>query len=137
MKPEGPSASGRDIIRTTSPRPYIDVKTILYRDDPILTCAAAQTVTRPVAQGIAGRHLARAGGVRPAGNLGRAESRGRAATRFTATRSASAIPAIRATSCTYAAARRRHNGKWTVVVDRDIDCSDLIGCGRCARASTR
>ncbi len=132
VKPEGPFGEwtgyySDDVV----PRPYVDVKTILYRDDPILTCAPQH---KPVDEtgllkGIAGAaeiwKALEACGLPDI--LGVWNHEGGPATRFTAIQIHQRYPGHArnvlhvAASCTAGA----YNGKWTVVVDDDIDCSDL------------
>jgi len=132
VKPEGPFGEwmgyySDDVV----PRPYIDVKTILYRNDPILTCAPQH---KPVDEtgllkGIAGAaeiwHALEACGLPEI--LGVWNHEGGPATRFTAIQIRQRYPGHArnvlhvASSCAAGA----YNGKWTVAVDEDIDCSDL------------
>jgi 4-hydroxy-3-polyprenylbenzoate decarboxylase len=132
VKPEGPFGEwmgyySDDVV----PRPYINVKTILYRDDPILTCAPQH---KPVDEtgllkGIAGAaevwKALEACGLPEI--LGVWNHEGGPATRFTAIQIRQRYPGHArnvlhvASSCAAGA----YNGKWTVVVDEDIDCSDL------------
>jgi UbiD family decarboxylase len=132
VKPEGPFGEwmgyySDDVV----PRPYIDVKTILYRDDPILTCAPQH---KPVDEtgllkGIAGAaeiwKALEACGLPEI--LGVWNHEGGPATRFTVIQIRQRYPGHSrnvlhvASSCAAGA----YNGKWTVVVDEDIDCSDL------------
>src|SRR3989337_1952562 len=113
------------------PRPYINVKTILYRSDPILTCAPQH---KPVDEtgllkGIAGAaHIWRAldaCGVPEV--LGVWNHEAGPATRFTAIQIKQRYPGHArnvlhvACSCQGGA----YAGKWTVVVDEDIDAGDL------------
>ena len=132
VKPEGPFGEwmgyySDDVV----PRPYIDVKTILYRDKPILTCAPQH---KPVDEtgllkGIAGAaevwQALEACGIPEI--LGVWNHEGAPATRFTAIQIRQRYPGHArqvlhvASSCQAGA----YNGKWTVVVDDDIDASDL------------
>jgi 4-hydroxy-3-polyprenylbenzoate decarboxylase len=132
VKPEGPFGEwmgyySDDVV----PRPYIDVKTILYRDNPILTCAPQH---KPVDEtgllkGIAGAaeiwKALEACGLPDI--LGVWNHEGGPATRFTAIQIRQRYPGHArnvlhvASSCAAGA----YNGKWTVVVDEDVDCSDL------------
>lgn len=112
-------------------RPYMDVKTILYRDDPILTCAPQH---KPVDEtgllkGIAGaaqvwRALDACG---LPDILGVWNHEAGPATRFTAIQIRQRYPGHArnalhvASSCQGGA----YAGKWTVVVDEDIDAGDL------------
>ncbi len=112
-------------------RAYMDVKTILYRDDPILTCAPQH---KPVDEtgllkGIAGsaqvwRALDACG---LPDILGVWNHEAGPATRFTAIQIKQRYPGHArnvlhvASSCQGGA----YAGKWTVVVDEDIDAGDL------------
>ena len=113
------------------PRPYIDVKTVLYRNDPILTCAPQH---KPVDEtgllkGIAGAaeiwKALEACGLPEI--LGVWNHEGAPATRFTAIQIRQRYPGHSRNALHVAAncAAGAYNGKWTVVVDEDIDCSDL------------
>lgn len=132
VKPEGPFGEwmgyySDDVV----PRPYIDVKSILYRDDPILTCAPQH---KPVDEtgllkGIAGAaeiwKALEACGLPEI--LGVWNHEAGPATRFTVIQIRQRYPGHArnvlhvASSCSAGA----YNGKWTVVVDEDIDASDL------------
>ncbi len=132
VKPEGPFGEwmgyySDDVV----PRPYINVKRILYRDDPILTCAPQH---KPVDEtgllkGIAGAaeiwKALEACGIPEI--LGVWNHEGGPATRFTVIQIRQRYPGHArqvlhvASSCQAGA----YNGKWTVVVDEDIDASDL------------
>ena len=132
VKPEGPFGEwmgyySDDVV----PRPYLSVKSVLYRDDPILTCAPQH---KPVDEtgllkGIAGAaeiwKALEACGVPEV--LGVWNHEGAPATRFTAVQIRQRYPGHArqvlhvASSCAGGA----YNGKWTVVVDDDIDPSDL------------
>ncbi|HEY1266988.1 MAG TPA: UbiD family decarboxylase [Candidatus Binatia bacterium] len=132
VRPEGPFGEwmgyySDDVV----PRPYIDVKTVLYRDNPILTCAPQH---KPVDEtgllkGIAGAaeiwQALEAAGLPEI--LGVWNHEGGPATRFTAIQIRQRYPGHSrnvlhvASNCAAGA----YNGKWTVVVDDDIDCSDL------------
>ncbi|MBI4524305.1 MAG: UbiD family decarboxylase [Deltaproteobacteria bacterium] len=131
-KPEGPFGEwmgyyADDVV----PRPYINVKTMLYRDNPVLTCAPQH---KPVDEtgllkGIAGAaeiwKALEACGLPEI--LGVWNHEGGPATRFTVIQIRQRYPGHArnvlhvASSCAAGA----YNGKWTVVVDDDIDCSDL------------
>lgn len=131
-KPEGPFGEWMGYISDdVVPRPYIDVKTVLYRDDPILTCAPQH---KPVDEtgllkGIAGAaeiwKALEACGLPEI--LGVWNHEAGPATRFTVIQIRQRYPGHSrnvlhvASSCSAGA----YNGKWTVVVDEDIDCSDL------------
>lgn len=132
VKPEGPFGEwmgyySDDVV----PRPYVNVKTVLYRDDPILTCAPQH---KPVDEtgllkGIAGAaeiwQALEACGLPEV--LGVWNHEAGPATRFTVIQIRQRYPGHArnvlhvASSCAAGA----YNGKWTVVVDEDIDASDL------------
>lgn len=132
VKPEGPFGEwmgyySDDVV----PRPYINVKTILYRNDPIITCAPQH---KPVDEtgllkGIAGAaeiwKSLEACGIPEV--VGVWNHEGAPATRFTVVQIRQRYPGHSrmalhvASSCQGGA----YNGKWTVVVDDDIDASDL------------
>ncbi|MFQ5904559.1 MAG: UbiD family decarboxylase [Candidatus Binatia bacterium] len=132
VRPEGPFGEwmgyySDDVV----PRPCLNVKTILYRDDPILTCAPQH---KPVDEtgllkGIAGAaevwKSLEACGIPEI--LGVWNHEAGPATRFTAIQIRQRYPGHArqvlhvASSCQGGA----YNGKWTVVVDDDIDASDL------------
>ncbi len=131
-KPEGPFGEwmgyySDDVV----PRPYVDVKTVLYRNDPILTCAPQH---KPVDEtgllkGIAGaaeiwKALEAAG---LSGILGVWNHEGGPATRFTVIQIRQRYPG-HARNVLHVAANcmaGAYNGKWTIVVDDDVDCGDL------------
>ena len=132
VKPEGPFGEWMGYYSDdTVPRPYLDVKTILYRDDPILTCAPQH---KPVDEtgllkGIAGaaeiwRSLEACG---IPDILGVWNHEGAPATRFTVVQIRQRYPGHArqvlhvASSCQGGA----YNGKWTIVVDDDIDASSI------------
>ena len=131
-KPEGPFGEWMGYVSDdVVPRPYIDVKSVLYRDDPILTCAPQH---KPVDEtgllkGIAGAaeiwKALEACGLPEI--LGVWNHEGAPATRFTVIQIRQRYPGHArnvlhvASSCSAGA----YNGKWTVVVDEDIDASDL------------
>jgi UbiD family decarboxylase len=132
VKPEGPFGEwmgyySDDVV----PRPYLDVKTILFRNNPILTCAPQH---KPVDEtgllkGIAGAaeiwKALEASGLPDI--LGVWNHEGGPATRFTVIQIRQRYPGHSrnvlhvAANCIAGA----YNGKWTVVVDEDVDCSDL------------
>lgn len=132
VKPEGPFGEWMGYVSDdVVPRPYIDVKAVLYRDDPILTCAPQH---KPVDEtgllkGIAGAaeiwKALEACGLPEI--LGVWNHEAGPATRFTVIQIRQRYPGHSrnvlhvASSCSAGA----YNGKWTVVVDEDIDCSDL------------
>jgi UbiD family decarboxylase len=130
--PEGPFGEWMGYYSDdTQERPFVNVKTILYRNDPILTCAPQH---KPVDEtgllkGIAGaaqiwRSL-EACGVPEV--LGVWNHEAGPATRFTAIQIRQRYPGHArqalhiASSCQGGA----YAGKWTVVVDEDIDAGDL------------
>jgi 4-hydroxy-3-polyprenylbenzoate decarboxylase len=131
-KPEGPFGEwmgyySDDVV----PRPYVDLKTILYRNNPILCCAPQH---KPVDEtgllkGIAGaaeiwKALEAAG---LPGVLGVWNHEGGPATRFTVVQIRQRYPGHSRNALHVAAncIAGAYNGKWTVVVDEDVDCSDL------------
>jgi UbiD family decarboxylase len=132
LRPEGPFGEWMGYISDeVVPRPYIDVKTVLYRDDPILTCAPQH---KPVDEtgllkGIAGAaeiwKALEGCGLPEIHGVWNHE--GAPATRFTVIQIRQRYPGHArnvlhvASSCSAGA----YNGKWTVVVDEDIDCADL------------
>jgi 4-hydroxy-3-polyprenylbenzoate decarboxylase len=115
----------------TVPRPYLTVKTILYRNDPILTCAPQH---KPVDEtgllkGIAGSALIwralDACGIPDV--LGVWNHEAGPATRFTVVQIRQRYPG-HARNALHVAANSQggaYAGKWTVVVDEDIDAGDL------------
>jgi 4-hydroxy-3-polyprenylbenzoate decarboxylase len=132
VKPEGPFGEwmgyySDDVV----PRPYLDVKTVLYRNNPILTCAPQH---KPVDEtgllkGIAGAaeiwKALEAAGLPEI--LGVWNHEGGPATRFTVIQIRQRYPG-HARNVLHVAANciaGAYNGKWTVVVDEDVDCSDL------------
>src|SRR5438094_171559 len=131
-KPEGPFGEwmgyySDDVV----PRPQINVKTVLYRNNPILTCAPQH---KPVDEtgllkGIAGAaeiwKALEACGLPDI--LGVWNHEGAPATRFTAIQIRQRYPG-HARNVLHVAANcmaGAYNGKWTVVVDDDVDCSDM------------
>jgi 4-hydroxy-3-polyprenylbenzoate decarboxylase len=132
VQPEGPFGEwmgyySDDVV----PRPYINVKTVLYRNHPILTCAPQH---KPVDEtgllkGIAGAaeiwKALEACGLPDI--LGVWNHEGAPATRFTAIQIRQRYPG-HARNALHVAANcmaGAYNGKWTVVVDEDVDCSDI------------
>ena len=132
VKPEGPFGEWMGYYSDDAvPRPFLNVNTILYRDNPILTCAPQH---KPVDEtgllkGIAGaaevwRSL-EACGIPEV--LGVWNHEGGPATRFSVIQIRQRYPGHArqalhvASSCQGGA----YNGKWTVVVDDDIDASDM------------
>jgi UbiD family decarboxylase len=132
VRPEGPFGEWMGYYSDdTQARPYVNVKTILYRNDPILTCAPQH---KPVDEtgllkGIAGAaqiwRALDACGVPEV--LGVWNHEAGPATRFTAIQIRQRYPGHArqalhiASSCQGGA----YAGKWTVVVDEDIDAGDL------------
>ena len=115
----------------TQAAPYVNVKTILYRNDPILTCAPQH---KPVDEtgllkGIAGAaqiwRALDACGVPDV--LGVWNHEAGPATRFTAIQIRQRYPghARQALHVACACQGGAYAGKWTVVVDDDIDAGDL------------
>ena len=131
-KPEGPFGEWMGYYSDNSvARPYLDVKTILYRDNPILTCAPQHKPTDETGllKGIAGSaevwRALEACGVPDI--LGVWNHEGGPATRFTVIQIRQRYPghsrqALHIASHCQGGA---YNGKWTVVVDDDIDAGDL------------
>ena len=130
--PEGPFGEWMGYYSDDSvPRPYVNVKTILYRNNPILCCAPQH---KPVDEtgllkGIAGaaeiwRSL-EACGVPDV--LGVWNHEGAPATRFTVVQIRQRYPGHARQALHIAAACQggAYNGKWTVVVDDDIDAGDI------------
>ncbi len=132
VKEEGPFGEWMGYYSDDSvPRPYVEIKNILYRNDPIITCAPQH---KPVDEtgllkGIAGsaeiwRSLEACG---LPDILGVWNHEGGPATRFTAIQIKQRYPGHArnvlhvASNCQGGA----YAGKWTVVVDEDIDASDL------------
>ena len=132
VRPEGPFGEWMGYYSDdTQPRPYVNVKTILYRNDPILCCAPQH---KPVDEtgllkGIGGaaeiwRSL-EACGIPDV--LGVWNHEGAPATRFTVIQIRQRYPGHArnalhvASNCLGGA----YAGKWTVVVDEDIDAGDL------------
>ncbi len=113
------------------PRPYLNIKTILYRNNPILTCAPQH---KPVDEtgllkGIAGAaqiwRALEACGIPDV--LGVWNHEGGPATRFTVVQIKQRYPG-HARNAMHVAANCQggaYAGKWTVVVDDDIDAGDL------------
>ncbi len=113
------------------PRPYLNIKTILYRNNPILTCAPQH---KPVDEtgllkGIAGaaqiwRSL-EACGIPDV--MGVWNHEGGPATRFTVVQIKQRYPGHSRNAMHVAANCQggAYAGKWTVVVDDDIDAGDL------------
>ena len=132
VRQEGPFGEWMGYYSDDSvPRPYLDVKTILHRKDPILTCAPQH---KPVDEtgllkGVAGaaeiwRALEACG---LPDIVGVWNHEGGPATRFVAVQIKQRYPGHArnvlhvAASCQGGA----YAGKWTVVVDDDIDAGDL------------
>ena len=132
VKPEGPFGEWMGYYSDDAqPRPYLNIKTILHRNDPIICCAPQH---KPVDEtgllkGIAGsaqiwRALDACG---LPDILGVWNHEGGPATRFTVVQIKQRYPGHArnvlhvASSCQGGA----YAGKWTVVVDDDIDAGDL------------
>ena len=144
-RPEGPFGEWMGYYSDdTQERPFVRVKTILHRNDPILTCAPQH---KPVDEtgllkGIAGAaqiwRALEACGIPDV--IGVWNHEAGPATRFTAIRSASAIPAMRARRCTSPAPARAAltpaNGPWSSTTT-SMPAISIRYCGRCARASIR
>ena len=132
VKPEGPFGEWMGYYSDdTQARPYVNVKTILYRNDPILTCAPQH---KPVDEtgllkGIAGAaqiwRALDACGVPEV--LGVWNHEAGPATRFTAIQIKQRYPGHARQALHIAASCQggAYAGKWTVVVDEDIDAGDL------------
>jgi 4-hydroxy-3-polyprenylbenzoate decarboxylase len=132
VKDEGPFGEWMGYYSDdTVPRPYVKVKTILHRNNPILTCAPQH---KPVDEtgllkGIAGaaqvwRALDACG---LPDILGVWNHEAGPATRFTAIQIKQRYPG-HARNVLHVAANCQggaYAGKWTVVVDEDIDAGDL------------
>jgi UbiD family decarboxylase len=130
--PEGPFGEWMGYYSDdTVPRPYVTVKTILHRNNPILTCAPQH---KPVDEtgllkGIAGSsqiwRALEASGVPDV--IGVWNHEAGPATRFTAIQIKQRYPG-HARNALHIAANCQggaYAGKWTVVVDDDIDAGDL------------
>jgi len=132
VRPEGPFGEWMGYYSDdTQPRPYLTVKTVLHRNNPILTCAPQH---KPVDEtgllkGIAGaaqiwRALDACG---LPDILGVWNHEGGPATRFTVVQIRQRYPG-HARNALHVAANCQggaYAGKWTVVVDDDIDAGDL------------
>jgi UbiD family decarboxylase len=144
-KPEGPFGEWMGYYSDdTQERPYVDVKTILHRNDPILTCAPQH---KPVDEtgllkGIAGaaqiwRALESAGFRMSSacGTTRRVPPRGSLQFSF-----ANAIRGMPARRCTWRAPARAApmpaSGPWSWT-RTSMPAISIRSCGRCARASTR
>ena len=131
-KPEGPFGEWMGYYSDdTQLRPYINVKTILYRNDPIICCAPQH---KPVDEtgllkGIAGAaqvwRALEAAGVPEV--LGVWNHEAGPATRFTVIQIRQRYPGHARQALHIAAACQggAYAGKWTVVVDDDIDAGEL------------
>jgi len=131
-KPEGPFGEWMGYYSDdTQERPFVRVKTILHRNDPILTCAPQH---KPVDEtgllkGIAGAaqiwRALEACGIPDV--LGVWNHEAGPATRFTAIQLRQRYPghARQALHVACACQGGAYAGKWTVVVDDDIDAGDL------------
>ncbi len=111
--------------------PIVNVKTILHRNNPILTCAPQH---KPVDEtGLAqghrrrGANLARAGRLRHSRSARRLEPRGRPRDALHRDPDQAALSRPRAQALHVACSCQggAYAGKWTVVVDEDIDAGDL------------
>ena len=132
VRPEGPFGEWMGYYSDdTQPRPYVNVKTILYRNDPILCCAPQH---KPVDEtgllkGIAGAaqiwRALEASGVPEI--LGVWNHEAGPATRFTVVQIRQRYPGHARQALHIAAACQggAYAGKWTVVVDEDIDAGEL------------
>lgn len=132
VKPEGPFGEWMGYYSDDAvPRPYLDVKTILHRNEPILCCAPQH---KPVDEtgllkGIAGAaeiwRALEACGVPEV--LGVWNHEAGPATRFTVVQIRQRYPGHARQALHVAASCQggAYNGKWTVVVDDDIDAGDL------------
>ena len=145
VRPEGPFGEWMGYYSDdTQPRPYVNVKTVLHRNDPILCCAPQH---KPVDEtgllkGIAGAaqiwRALDASGVPEV--LGVWNHEAGPATRFTVIQISSAIPAMRGRRCTSPpparAAPTPASGRswWTTT---STPASSTRCCGRCARGSIR
>jgi len=131
-RPEGPFGEWMGYYSDdTQERPFVRVKTILHRNDPILTCAPQH---RPVDEtgllkGIAGAaqiwRALEACGIPDV--LGVWNHEAGPATRFSAIQIRQRYPghARQALHVACACQGGAYAGKWTVVVDDDIDAGDL------------
>ena len=132
LLPEGPFGEWMGYYSDdTQPRPYVKVKTILYRNDPILCCAPQH---KPVDEtgllkGIAGAaqiwRALEACGVPEISGVWNHEAA--PATRFTVIQIHQRYPGHARQALHIAAACQggAYAGKWTVVVDDDIDAGEL------------
>lgn len=132
VEPEGPFGEWMGYYSDdTVPRPYLNVKTILHRNDPIICCAPQH---KPIDEtgllkGIAGcaeiwRSL-EACGVPEV--LGVWNHEAGPATRFTVVQIKQRYPGHARQALHVAASCQggAYNGKWTVVVDEDVDAGEL------------
>jgi 4-hydroxy-3-polyprenylbenzoate decarboxylase len=132
VRPEGPFGEWMGYYSDdTVPRPYVNVKTILHRNDPILCCAPQH---KPVDEtgllkGIAGaaqiwRSLDACGVPEV---LGVWNHEAGPATRFTVVQIRQRYPGHARQALHVAASCQggAYAGKWTVVVDEDIDAGEL------------
>ena len=132
VRPEGPFGEWMGYYSDdTQPRPYVNIKTILYRNDPILCCAPQH---KPVDEtgllkGVAGAaqiwSALDACGVPEV--LGVWNHEAGPATRFTVIQIKQRYPGHARQALHVAAACQggAYAGKWTVVVDEDIDAGEL------------
>ncbi|MFL5059521.1 MAG: UbiD family decarboxylase domain-containing protein, partial [Xanthobacteraceae bacterium] len=131
-RPEGPFGEWMGYYSDdTVPRPYVNVKTILHRNDPILCCAPQH---KPVDEtgllkGIAGAaqiwRALQACGVPEV--LGVWNHEAGPATRFTVVQIRQRYPGHARQALHVAASCQggAYAGKWTVVVDDDVDAGEL------------
>ena len=132
VRPEGPFGEWMGYYSDdTVPRPYVNVKTILYRNDPILCCAPQH---KPVDEtgllkGIAGAaqiwRALDACGVPEV--LGVWNHEAGLATSFTVVQIRQRYPGHARQALHVAASCQggAYAGKWTVVVDEDVDAGEL------------
>src|SRR5215207_9588850 len=132
VRPEGPFGEWMGYYSDdTQPRPYVNIKNILYRNDPIICCAPQH---KPVDEtgllkGIAGAaqiwNSLEASGVPEV--LGVWNHEAGPATRFTVIQIRQRYPGHARQALHIAAACQggAYAGKWTVVVDEDIDAGEL------------
>jgi 4-hydroxy-3-polyprenylbenzoate decarboxylase len=132
VMPEGPFGEWMGYYSDdTQPRPYVRVKTVMYRNNPILCCAPQH---KPVDEtgllkGIAGASqiwsALEASGVPEV--LGVWNHEAGPATRFTVVQIQQRYPGHARQALHIAAACQggAYAGKWTVVVDEDIDAGEL------------
>ena len=131
-KPEGPFGEwmgyySDDVV----PRPYLNVKTVMYRNNPILTCAPQH---KPVDEtgllkGVAGAaeiwNALEACGLPDILGVWNHERRAGDAFYRDSNPPALSRPRSQCFARRVELHGRLYNGKWTVVVDDDVDCSDI------------